>query len=120
MADSGRQVPCGCPGRADPSPPHNSLMSRGQGIGGEGRRWTGHNMEWSGTDDDRMAITLIALASGGGVQCSLRCNAADVRIELYSVIGGVWRTVHKVCTGPYLSAIVVPSTRNNEPCYAFI
>ena len=29
------------------------------------------------------------------------------------------RAVHKVCTGPYLSCIVVPSTSNNEPtsCY---
>ena len=30
------------------------------------------------------------------------------------------RAVHKVCTGPYPSCIVVPSTSNNEPCYAFI
>ena len=30
------------------------------------------------------------------------------------------RTVHKVCTGPWRTYIVVPSTRNNEPCYAFI
>ena len=31
------------------------------------------------------------------------------------LLGGVLRTVHKVCTRPY--PIVVPS--NNEPCYAF-
>ena len=30
------------------------------------------------------------------------------------------RAVHKVCTGPYPSCIVVPSTSNNEPCHAFI
>ena len=34
--------------------------------------------------------------------------------------GGVLRTVHKFCTGPYQSCILVPRTRNNEPCYAFI
>ena len=28
--------------------------------------------------------------------------------------------VHKVCTGPCPTCIVVPGTRNNEPCYAFI
>ena len=30
------------------------------------------------------------------------------------------RAVHKVCTGLYPSCIVVPSTSNNEPCYASI
>ena len=34
--------------------------------------------------------------------------------------GSVLRAVHKVCTGPYPSCIVVPSTSNNEPCHAFI
>ena len=28
------------------------------------------------------------------------------------------RAVHKICAGPYPSGIVVPSTGNNEPCYA--
>ena len=28
--------------------------------------------------------------------------------------------VHKVCTGPCPTCIVVPSTRNNEPCSAFM
>ena len=28
--------------------------------------------------------------------------------------------MHKVCAGPYPSSIAVPSTSNNEPCYAFI
>ena len=30
------------------------------------------------------------------------------------------RAVHKVGTRPCPTCIVVPSTRNNEPCYAFI
>ena len=35
-------------------------------------------------------------------------------------MGGVLRAVRKVCIGPCPTYIVVPSTRNNEPCYAFI
>ena len=34
--------------------------------------------------------------------------------------GGVLHAVHKVCTGPYPSCIVVRSTSNNEPCYESI
>ena len=37
-----------------------------------------------------------------------------------STAWGVLRAVHKVCTGPYPSCIVVPSTSNSEPCYALI
>ena len=33
---------------------------------------------------------------------------------------GAFCAVHKVCTGPRPTCIVVPSTRNNEPCYPFI
>ena len=36
------------------------------------------------------------------------------------VVGGILRAVHKVGTRPCPTCIVVPSTRNNEPCYAFI
>ena len=32
----------------------------------------------------------------------------------------VVHAVHQVCTRPYPSCVVVPSTGNNEPCYAFI
>ena len=29
------------------------------------------------------------------------------------------RGLHKGCAGPYPKCIVVPSTKNSEPCYAF-
>ena len=66
-------------------------------------------LNWQGSEFPSLSRTKIEFVEV--VQCMGAYCALCVRCA---------RAVHKVCTGPYPSCIVVPSTSNNEPCYAFI
>ena len=69
--------------------------------------------------------TYCSYTSQSKTECRMqRCNKHHNKTQLCGSTRGriahYAHPVHKVCTGPYPSSMVVPSTNNVEPCYASI